>query len=766
MARAGTADGEFASSDAGAPAGEALGDATREPPRLATRTRARLTLALALLGPVFGLATALVLRDAREGIADSALVRTVLLADLAYILVLIGLIAWTISRAVAARRQRSAGAKLHLRLTGLFSLVALAPTIMVALFATLTVNFGMESWFSAQVGSVVRNALQVAQAYEQEHRGSIRGDALAMANDLNRAAGLGIDDAALVELVRQQSILRELPSAYVLDGDGDILARGEFSYLFTLTRPTPEQFAQARAGELVLIDDTENNELRALVHLTSFIDSYLFITRRIEGDVLLLLDETRETVALYERLERERGRVLFDFALLYLGFAALVVLAAVWMGMWLAERLARPIGRLAGAAERVGAGDLDLRVKEEKGDDEVAILSRAFNRMTGQLKGQRDALIDAHRETERRRRFTEAVLSGVSAGVVGLDAQGKVELINGAAAAMLSLDSEAARGRRLCELAPALGELLRRAARTPGGAAQDQTHVVGPSGPRELLARVTPRPDEEGGAVLTIDDMTELVAAQRMAAWGDVARRVAHEIKNPLTPIQLSADRLRSKFRKLAPEDRMALDQYAEVIMRQAADIRRMVDEFSRFARMPEPDQKPEELGAILREAALLLRSAETGVRYVLDLPEVALTAPCDRGLIGQAIGNLLKNATEAVQARLAEEAGVADAAVGEVRVSLARVGGGAVIEIADNGVGLPETGVERLTEPYVTTRAKGTGLGLAIVKKIVEQHGGALTLAPAPPFAEGARRGALARVFLPMGGADASPQQHGHVTA
>ncbi len=740
------------------------------PARGSTRFRARATLFLVLLGPLFGIATAYALREARDGAVDSTLVRSVLLADLAYILVLIALISMTIARAIRARRERSAGSKLHLRLTGLFTLVALAPTVMVAVFATLTVNFGMESWFSAQVGGVVRNALNVAEAYEAEHRGSIRGDALAMANDLNRAAATGIDEAALSDLVRQQSILRELPASYVLDGDGSIIARGEFSYLFTLNRPTPEQFARARAGELVLIDDTRNNELRALVHLTGFIDAYLYITRRIEGEVLLLLDETRETVALYERLERERGRVLFDFALLYLGFAALVVLAAVWMGLWFAERLSRPIGRLAGAAERVGAGDLDMRVKEEKGDDEVALLSRVFNRMTEQVKRQRDALIDANRETERRRRFTEAVLSGVSAGVIGLDAQSRVELINAPAAELLRLDATQARGRRLAELAPALGALLRRAQRTPGGAAQDQIRLETPQGARELLARVTPRPGEEGGAVLTIDDMTALVAAQRMAAWGDVARRIAHEIKNPLTPIQLSADRLRSKFRKLPPGERAALDQYADVIIRQAGDIRRMVDEFSKFARMPEPETRPEDVAAIAREAALLLRAAETGLRYAIDTPDAPVIAHCDRGLIGQALGNLLKNATEAVQARLAEEGAGAEeqgsSTPGEVRLRVRMIGGGAVIEIADNGAGLPQTGRERLTEPYVTNRAKGTGLGLAIVKKIVEQHGGALTLTDAEAFEPGAPRGALARIFLPMGAPEADRRESGETAA
>jgi two-component system nitrogen regulation sensor histidine kinase NtrY len=725
--------------------------------RRARRIGAWTAAVLAALGVVLVAVTAAVLDRASRGAASSTEVRAVLLVDLVYIIALAALVIWTIAKAIAARRARSAGSKLHLRLSAIFTLVALAPTVLVAVFATLTVNFGMEAWFSNQVRSVVRNALETAEAYATEHRGNIVGDALAMANDINRAAGsLTLDQGALGELVRQQAYLRELPEAYVLDGQGEILARGEFSYLFTLDRPGPEQFAAARAGEVVVIDDQDRNEMRALVHLTGLIDSYLYISRRVEGEILQLLDETRDTVALYERLERERDSVLFDFALLYLGFAVVVILAAVWLGLWFAGRLAKPIGRLAGAAELVGAGDLNVRVKEPRGDDEMALLARVFNRMTAQVKQQRDALIEANRETDRRRLLIETVLSGVSAGVIGLDAEGRVNLTNDAALGMLGIDRAAAEGARLAEVAPALSPILLRAARAPGGAAQDQIRLRMRGADRELLARVTPKKgDPAAGGVLTLDDLTELVQAQRMAAWGDVARRIAHEIKNPLTPIQLSADRLKRKFQKMPAEDREALSQYADVIARQAGDIRRMVDEFSKFARMPEPQTRPEDLGALLRAALLLQREGADGVTWRLDADDAPLMAACDRGLLNQALINLMKNAAEAIQGRLAAEP---DGPPGEVRVALRREGAEAVIEIADNGAGLPADR-SRLTEPYVTTRARGTGLGLAIVKKIAEQHGGTLLLTDAPPFDEGGRPGALARLTLPALDARAAPE-------
>ncbi len=705
-------------------------------------------IALAVTAPLLAAATFYVISRAAEGSASPSLVRAVLLVDLVYVMGLAAVIILTISRLFLARRARSAGSRLHLRLSGLFTLVALAPTVIVAVFATLTVNFGVEGWFSSQVQSVVRNALATTEAYAREHRGNIIGDALAIANELNRAASLGVDASALGDLLRQQANMRNLPEAYILDGDGEILARGDFSYLFTLETPVPANFAAARAGEVVVLGDEKNNELRALVALTGLFDNFLYITRRIDGEVLLLLEDTRRTVALYERLEKERSQVLFDFALLYLGFALLVILAAVWLGLSFAQSLANPIGRLAGAAERVGAGDFDMRVKEQKGDDEVAVLSRAFNRMTAQVKQQRDALVEANAETERRRRFIETVLAGVSAGVIGLDEAGRIDLINGAAAKMLGLGRAPVDGRPLADVASALGPLMERAGRLLGGVAQDQVRFIRGGRETELLVRVTPKAGGEGeGAVVTIDDLTDLVAAQRMAAWGDIARRIAHEIKNPLTPIQLSADRLRRKFSKLPPEDRAALNQYADVISRQAGDIRRMVDEFSKFARMPEPQRADEDIVAIVREAVLLQQAAGGAITYSVDAPEPPLIVRCDRGLISQALTNLLKNAAEAVETRLAQ----GETMPGEIRVALRVEEAGAAIEIADNGVGLPATDRARLTEPYVTTRAKGTGLGLAIVKKIVEQHGGTMSLDDAPPFRADAAQGACARIVLPL---------------
>ncbi|MEC9433068.1 MAG: PAS domain-containing sensor histidine kinase [Pseudomonadota bacterium] len=696
--------------------------------------RLRLTVFVVLVGPVLAALTGWALSGGVDGPVRQETLRGVFLLDVVYILVIAGLVIWRVTALISARRARSAGSRLHLRLTGVFAVMALAPTILVAVFATLTVSFGIEGWFSDQIGSVVRNSLVTAQSYEQEHRRSIRAEILAMANDLNRAGDQGINDGQLGELLRAQARLREFPEAFVFDSSMELRARGEFSYLFSFSPPGPEALARARAGEVVIVSDSDANEIRALVYLRAFFDYYLLVSRDVDGEVLRLLDETQDTVQLYERLEKDRSTILLEFAILYVGFALVVTLAAIWAGLYFAERLARPIGRLAGAAERVGAGDLDVRVREERGDDEIAVLSRIFNRMTEQVKGQRDALVAVNHETERRRRFMATVLSGVTAGVARLDAEGRVELLNEAGARMLGVTPAEAAGRPLGELAPMFQPLLDQARDRRAGHATDRIHASVQGAGRDFLARVArTAPDGDAEAfVLTFDDLTELVAAQRLAAWGDIARRIAHEIKNPLTPIQLSAERLKAKFSgRLEGRERERFDGYSDMIVRQAGDIRRMVDEFSRFARMPAPVLEPASLAGILREAVMLQAEAGGPVNFeaVIDDEDDDRAISCDRAMLAQALTNLLKNAGEAVEARLAQRPEPA----GRVRAELLREPDADVIRIMDNGVGLPETGRSRLLEPYVTTREKGTGLGLAIVKKIVEEHGGALVLDDAP---------------------------------
>ncbi|MCB1390696.1 MAG: PAS domain-containing sensor histidine kinase [Rhodobacteraceae bacterium] len=742
---------------AAAPAA-AVGLPRRSP--LKRRVQAAGTFLLVVMAPVLVVATILVLGPF-SFVPNLPPLRIVLFADVLYILVVAGLVVMRIIRLVVARRTRSAGSRLHLRLSSLFAVSALLPAITVAVFAVVTINLGLEGWFSERVRNVVGSSLAAAEAYQQEQERNLVEDAQAVANLLVSARvqrpTLSEGDMRALLSQAQAAIQRGLRVAFIIDNDGQLRLRGDRSYLFDFVAPAPSDLERATAGELVLVKDWPSSEFRALVPLPGYPNRLLYVTRAVDGQILSLLDDTQQTIALYNQLEAERGTVLFNFALVYIGFALILILAAVWLGMWFAEGLSRPVGRLAAAAERVGEGDLDVQVPEERGEDEIALMGRVFNQMTRQLKGQRETLLTNTRQIEERRRLFDSVLGSVTAGVIGLDAEGRVDFVNRAAEALIKVAADRAAHRSLSEVVPEFGALLGRLqsgeGRLVGGRVQDEVRISRAGRLESLLVRLAERRNASGqleGYVVAFDDVTELVSAQRMAAWGDVARRIAHEIKNPLTPIQLSAERIKRKFSKvLNDEDAESLGSLTDVIVRQTGDLRRIVDEFSRFARMPEPDRRPTDLVQILRDATTLQEAGQPGVAFDVALPDRPLVVEVDATMITQALTNLLKNAGEAIEGLI--EAGRApDGFRPQIAVAMDIAEDRATITIADNGIGLPEDRA-RLFEPYVTTRERGTGLGLPIVKKIIEEHGGTLALRDAPAMPGCTHSGAMAEIRLPL---------------
>ena len=712
------------------------------------------TFGVVFMGPILALATFLVLGPFDQG-ASTVSLRVILLTDLVYVLLVAALVLQRLVSMIASRRSQSAGSRLHLRLTGAFASMALFPAVTVAIFAGLTINIGLEGWFSDRVSRVVGNSVAAAEAYEAEHIRDLNTDVFVVADFLNsvqRSSGDRFTRGDLRQTLSeaQKSIQRGLREAFIVDGTGALLARGERSYLFDFEQPSRDQISQARDEGIVIIRDLDQRELRALVHLTAFTDRYLYVSREIDAEIFALLDETQETAGVYRQLEEDRGKRLFEFSLVYLGFAVILILAATWMGLWFAERLSRPVGRLTSAAQRVGAGDLDVQVVEEDGDDEIAMLGRYFNQMTRQLKGQRQTLLDNTNQIERRQRVFDSVLTSVTSGVVGLDNDGLITFANRSAQRLLHWD-DAQQTVPLAMAIPEFSELFETLRLGGQEVAQQEIKVVRAGQQESLLVRFATRrtaEDELEGYVVAFDDVTDLVSAQRMAAWGDVARRIAHEIKNPLTPIQLSAERIKRKFAPKVGEDSDSLVSMTDVIVRQTEDLRRIVDEFSKFARMPEPELRVNDLAQILRDAALLQETGQPDVRFELNIPNHVMASNVDATMVSQALTNLIKNAGEAIES-LREKGAVSNLS-SEIHISVEEQGEAAIIRIADNGIGLPEDRA-RLFEPYVTTRDKGTGLGLPIVKKIIEEHGGTLALLDAPIFDGNDHFGAMAEITLPV---------------
>jgi two-component system nitrogen regulation sensor histidine kinase NtrY len=698
------------------------------------------TLVLATLAFAVGLATFIILaRGAPFGLRPGVGVGLVL-ANLSTVLLLVAILAGRLTRVWVERRRGSAGSRLHVRLVLLFGVVAVAPSIVVACFAVAFFHFGIQAWFNDPVRQAVSESLQVSRGYLEEHRDNIRAVALEMANDLTRAGQfLVADPSVFAEILGTQTTLRGLTEAVIYDPlTRQVLAGAGLFAGMGVELPSQAVTTQAQGGDVVVLAAGDGTRVQAVVRLDSTPPLMLMIGRPVDPAILDHMTRTEQAVAEYQRLDQSRSWLQVAFAWIFAIVALLVLLAAVLIGLVLATQIARPIGRLILAAERVRSGDLNVRVTEAPTGDELAGLSRAFNRMTGQLAAQRGELMDAYSQIDERRRFTETVLSGVSAGVIGLDASGRIELPNRAADDLLGLDLLSSIGRELADVVPEFADLLHEAAASPERARTAEIQIGPPTTRRTLLVRIGAdlSAGRTDGFVVTFDDITELQSAQRKAAWADVARRIAHEIKNPLTPIQLAAERLKRRFTREITSDPDTFSQCADTIIRHVGDIGRMVDEFSNFARMPQPVIKAEDVGRIAREALVLQRTARPQITWRSEIPDRGPVAPCDRRLLSQALTNLLQNAADAVAMR--ESAGT---------ISLCVQSGDDDVRIivTDDGVGLPQEDRARLTEPYVTHKPKGTGLGLAIVKKIMEDHHGQLMLDDRP---EGP--GAVAALVLP----------------
>ena len=659
---------------------------------------------------------------------------------------LVGRQVWRLWR---ERRQRLAGHQLHWRLAILFGGVTTLPAVIVTLFALFVVDFSLRGWFAERISTAINESVRVAESYFDEHARSISGEVLTMANDINREAyRLAGEGNLMGRYLSDQAALRNLSDAIIFDGSGQVLAKSRFAFAVTFANLETSWVEKARNGEVVILRADETNKLRAVVKLTSYVDAYLLVGRFIDAKVLEAMDRSRLAASDYQQLGFQQLDIQVSFAVLFGIILLLILIAALWVGLNLATAIVGPLGSVIQVAEQVRAGNLSERVPADIELEEIGRLGASLNRMLDELVRSREQLVQANAQLDQRREFTEAVLGGVSSGVIGLDKTGTVTLPNVAARTLLGKRDTELIGRKLADIVPEFSRLLSIVNQKRRRFAEEQIMLVAADKPMTLRARIVAELIEGRviGYVVTFDDVTSLLNAQRKAAWSDIARRIAHEIKNPLTPIQLASERLRKKYRPTKEEDAAKFEEYVEIIGRQVGDIGRMVDEFSAFARMPQPKMEHASLIEIASGQTALFADNKAVITLSVDNADEPYMTLCDPGLVRQALTNLLQNAIDSLDDHHVDTP--------QIDLGLATDQAGIRLTVTDNGPGFPEMDLAKLLEPYVTTRQTGTGLGLAIVSKIMEDHGGELQLGRA------ASGGAVVTLLFP----DRSyPDEKGH---
>lgn len=665
-------------------------------------------------------------------------------ALIAALMMLIGREAYRIAR---ARTRGKAASRLHVRLIVLFSLVAAVPAMIVAIVASITLDLGLDRWFEMRSTTIVNSSISLANSYIQESARNLQGTTLEMVNDLDSQRTLyNLDRSGFTRLLTQQALGRGLLGASLVRSNGETAVRADIKTDIAIPAVARSVLETASDGKPVLIPPEQTNLLSAVIMMREIPGLFLYTVRPVDADILSSSRLMEKRTADEQASAGDGVTTQILFALLYFGLTLTLLLSAIWTGIAVADRLVRPIRLLIGAADDVATGNLDVSVPVHRNDGDIGSLSQTFNTMVRQLGTQRSDLVAAKDQIDERRRFSEAVLSGVTAGVISVNGDGVIGIVNRSAETMLSLDPATAIGKNLTALVPEIGLVFEVAHATGRSVYREQVTMSRRGSARTFNVQITVEDAEsiDHSYVVTVDDITDLVEAQRSSAWADVARRIAHEIKNPLTPIQLSAERLRRRYSKVITEDREVFDQCTETIIRQVGDIGRMVDEFSSFARMPKPEIKTMDLREALREASFLVEVSRSNIRFERDFGTTPLIGQFDSRLMGQAFGNVIKNAAESVESIVKETH-----ANGHILVRSRQDDAAIVVEILDNGKGLPREHRQRLLEPYMTTREKGTGLGLAIVKKIVEDHAGHLELHDAPEDFYGGR-GAMIRMTFP----------------
>ena len=682
-------------------------------------------------------------------IPSDGVVQIIFIADLTIIVLLLIVVSsegWFLFR---QWRAQAAGASLQMRIVGLFSIIAALPAILMAIVGTVTVERSLNPAYMQDVRGFVLNTVEAARLFHLSECSNLLREARLTATDLDVGNRVYTADKKLFsEYFASRTQYLGFSTAVMMKSSGEIVEHGDGADAPPAVTPDASDFEDARKGtpSCLLLD--EGRSFVTISSLANYPDTFLYVARPVDAFSVEFPKQAASLVNLFTSFDSHRGNIQLAFAIMYVLLALIMVLSATWLGLSFASRLVAPIRRLIAATDQVASGNLYVQVPIHRSEGDLAHLGGTFNKMTSELRLQQNSLLAASHAMDERRAFTEAVLSGVPAAVIGTGAGGLVTVLNPSAQRLIG--NESVIGQPLENVLPELSPILKEAFGSRGRQIQGQIQITRNGRERILNARVS----NAGGAqdmVVTLDDITDLVTAQRTSAWADVARRIAHEIKNPLTPIQLSAERLKRKYSHVIVEDRETFDRCTDTIVRQVEDIKRMVDEFSSFARMPKPRLEMDDVGQTIRQIVFLMRNGNPDIAITEHLPEAPVMARFDRRLISQALTNIIKNAAEGLAT--ARENGSLKV-MGEITIGLQTSRDGYVwIDVIDNGAGFPKENRQRLLEPYMTTRAEGTGLGLPIVAKILEDHGGGIELLDAP-----GGHGARVAMYFPLNDGSAEP--------
>jgi two-component system, NtrC family, nitrogen regulation sensor histidine kinase NtrY len=713
------------------------------------RTVSRIGLASVALALISALATFVIFAGYSPIVPTNDVVLSLFLANIIIVLWLIGLVAWEIRKLLRARRRGAAAARLHIRIVTSFSLIAAVPALSMAVVAIITLDRGLNPAFMQDVRGFIQKTTIVADLYRREQCQSLLRDLQLTGVDLDRAHSLFDQDRTLLQdYFTSRARFLGFSQARIVKSDGaEIMDAGtkDDQAIF----PEPSDFTDTHEDAPLCIAPQGRLTFVALLKLATYPEAFLYVARRVDPYAVQFPKEAEGITQIYDAFDAHRRNIQIAFATMFVLLALIILLSAVWLGLSFANRLVTPIRRLIGATDEVASGNLNVRVPVKASEGDIGHLAETFNKMTLELRLQQSRLIDANALADQRRKFTEAVLSGVPAAVFGIDGLNQITVVNDAAEFLLKTDKLAGAiiGQSILDLIPELLPFISEARGGRGRLRQSQLTLVrkGREGIFKLRISAETSNDLSQSLVVTLDDITELVTAQRTSAWADVARRIAHEIKNPLTPIQLSAERLKRKYGRVIVEDKDIFDQCTDTIVRQVEDIKRMVDEFSSFARMPKAKPETEDLGETIRQTLFLMRVGHPSIRFEDHTSSQPIIVAFDRRLISQALTNIIKNATEGIAA--AEFPSDVQGVI-ELRVQMGE-DGVIQIDVSDNGIGFPVENRHRLLEPYMTTRAEGTGLGLAIVAKIFEDHGGGIELLDGLPNPLTGKPGARVRLYF-----------------